>query len=102
MTARERGHVGGEIEVGEFPWLRPTEGAGMEAGKSQRVHPPPVPETRGYSSKALCSHLPPPYLPPPSFTAIYIWTTDRFTAGIFKCAQGLPVFPFEVRFMPCI
>ena len=69
------GPVGGETEVGEFPKLSPTEGAGMEAGKS---HPSTsisddVPETPSCFIKALCSHLSLffPFLVL-SFTAIYI------------------------------
>lgn len=51
--------VGGETEVGEFPRLSATEGAGMEAGKRQPSISirDDVPETPSCFIKALCSRL---------------------------------------------
>lgn len=62
MTARERGQVDREIAVGEFPRLNATEGAGMEAGKSQRTHPPVTPcqKLKAISVKLFAASSPSP------------------------------------------
>lgn len=74
MTARERGQVDGETGVGEFPRLSATEGAGMEAGKSQRTHPPVTPcqKLKAISVKLFAASSPSPLPFFSSYTAINI------------------------------